>query len=82
MGAEMAFKDRLRTLRDAAGMTQEGLARAADLSASTVAKLERGPLDPHWATALALADALGASLDDFRDKADAAKPKRKGRRPS
>jgi transcriptional regulator with XRE-family HTH domain len=66
MMAEMAFKDRLRALREAAGLTQEGLARKAGLSSSTVAKPERGPLDPHWGTALKLADALGVPLDAFK----------------
>jgi transcriptional regulator with XRE-family HTH domain len=63
----MAFSDRLKALRKAAGLTQEALARAADLSSATVAKLERLPMGPAWDTAVKLADALGVSLDAFRD---------------
>ena len=66
----MAFKDRLKMLREAAGLTQEGLARAAGLSTSGVAKLERLPMGPSWDTAVKLADALGVSLDAFRDEAE------------
>ncbi len=69
----MAFSDRLRALRIAAGLTQEGLARAADLSTTTVAKLERLPMGPAWETVVKLAEALGVSLDAFKD-APAADP--------
>ncbi len=82
----MPFKNRLKALREAAGLTQEGLARAAGLSTSAVAKLERLPMGPTWDTAVKLADALGVRLDDFRDKADGpaegmAPKKPRGRKP-
>lgn len=70
----MPFKDRLRTIREAAGLTQEGLARVAGVSTSTVVKLERGPLAPAWETAVKLAAALGVSLDAFKDGAGAPAP--------
>jgi transcriptional regulator with XRE-family HTH domain len=64
------FSTRLRALRERAGLTQEGLARAANLSTATVAKLERKgkEQDPSWSTVLALADALGVSVEEFRDR--------------
>jgi transcriptional regulator with XRE-family HTH domain len=65
----MPFKDRLKALREAAGLSQEGLAREAGLSTSGVAKLERLPMGPSWDTAVKLANALGFSLDAFKDEA-------------
>ena len=84
MNTTMAFKNRLKALRQAAGLTQEGLARAAGLSTSAVAKLERLPMGPAWDTAVKLADALGVRLDDFRDEAqtssESVAPKKRRRR--
>lgn len=60
------FNERLKKLREQAGMTQEGLARLADISTATVAKLEhvKGQ-DPNWSTVLKLAKALGVSVAAF-----------------
>jgi putative transcriptional regulator len=80
MIAEMAFKDRLRALRDSAGLSQEKLARAAGVSTSTVVKLEHGPLDPSWETAVKLARALGVRLDDFLDEPTVGPAPKKGPR--
>ena len=74
MMARIAFKDKLRALRELAGLSQDGLARAAGVSTSTVVKLEHGPLDPSWDTAVKLAEALGVSLDAFKDGAAAGAP--------
>jgi transcriptional regulator with XRE-family HTH domain len=64
----MSFAERLKALRKRADMTQEALARAADVSNATVAKLERGGgQDPNWSTVCKLADALGISVAEFRD---------------
>jgi|GEM_PF-2425116 len=59
------FGVRLKELRANAGMTQEALARAANVSLATVAKLERGETDPTWNTVRALAKALGVSIAEF-----------------
>jgi len=59
------FGRRLKVLRASAGMTQEAVARAADVSLATVAKLERGETDPTWNTVRALAKALGVSVAEF-----------------
>jgi transcriptional regulator with XRE-family HTH domain len=51
---------RLRSLREAAGLSQQEVAMRADLSMSLVAKLEQGKkADPRASTILALAGALG-----------------------
>jgi transcriptional regulator with XRE-family HTH domain len=77
------FNERLRQLREAAGQTQEGLARAADLSVSTITKLERGGMDPSWSTVLRLAEALSVSITAFLPAVDATPtpPPAKARRP-
>lgn len=60
-----AFGKRLKKLRERAGITQEALARAANLSTSSVSKLEQRDLDPSWSTVLSLAKALGITTDEF-----------------
>jgi len=86
----MTFGTRLRALRTQAGMTQEKLARAADVSNATVAKLETiEGQDPNWSTVCRLADALGVDVGAFREQPetvpapeaqDTVKGKRKGKR--
>ena len=72
----MSFGARLRSLREAAGLTQEELAMRAGLSPNAVSALERGVRkrpQPH--TVRSLADALGLSEDE-RATLLAAVPKR------
>ena len=73
---------RLRELREAAGMTQEALARAPDLSLLPLRELERGGMDPSWSTVQRLAKTLGLSTDALADSvtnqdADARKLRRR-----
>ena len=49
----------LRRLRLAAGLTQEGLAEAADVANATISRIERGRLVPSLKLAERLATALG-----------------------
>jgi transcriptional regulator with XRE-family HTH domain len=64
----MPFCDRLQTLRERAGLTQQELAVKAGMAQSSVAKLERNETrDPKWSSICALALALGVSLDEFKD---------------
>jgi transcriptional regulator with XRE-family HTH domain len=65
----MAFGDRLRRLREAAGLSQDALAHKAGLTTKTVYNLERraGWGQRTWRTVVCLADALGVSLDEFRE---------------
>jgi DNA-binding XRE family transcriptional regulator len=67
----MAFKDRLRALRKAAGVTQMGLAAAAGLTLSAVTQMEAGKiLNPRLDTLRALARVLGCTLDDLGQNGD------------
>jgi predicted transcriptional regulator len=67
-----AFHEQLRRLRETVGFTQEGLARTANLSLSTITKLERGGMDPSWSTVQRLARALGTTCEAFADCKDVA----------
>ncbi len=60
MGLSKNIAYRIRTLREAAGLSQQQVAERADLSLSLVAKLEQGrKADPRASTLLALAEAMG-----------------------
>ena len=72
-GAEL-FAARLRRLRQEAGLTLQALADQAGMHRESVAQLERRRRKPTWASVLALADALGVSLEAFRDRPKERKP--------
>jgi transcriptional regulator with XRE-family HTH domain len=59
------FGPRLRELREAAGLTQTQLGERAGVVGSQVNKLEVGVNQPTFATALALAQALGVEIGAF-----------------
>lgn len=59
------FGEKLRELRDAAGMTQLALSQAAGVPIGTVRDYEQGTRDPLLSNAQRLAKALGVSLDVF-----------------
>ena len=57
---------RLQAARQAAGMTQQTLCQKANLSYSTLAKIERGAIKtPSIFTIQSIAAALGATLDEL-----------------
>ena len=59
------FGERLRRLREAAGLTQEELAERSGLTAKAIGALERGERRrPYPTTVRALADALGLSREE------------------
>jgi transcriptional regulator with XRE-family HTH domain len=62
------FGQKLKEIRARAGLTQEALARAADISLSAVTKLESGKVDPTWGTVQRIAKALGVSVEAFKDE--------------
>jgi transcriptional regulator with XRE-family HTH domain len=64
MSAEW-FAGRLKELREQAGLTQPELADKAGLSKAGIADLEQGRREPSWATAVALAGALGVAVTAF-----------------
>jgi transcriptional regulator with XRE-family HTH domain len=58
--------ERIRAVRMARGISQEALARGADVSLNLVNKLERGVItDPHYSTLSGIASALGVSVEDL-----------------
>lgn len=57
--------NRLGELRRSAGLTQQELAFKANLSISTVAKVEQGKTAPALDTARAIAAALGVTIDEI-----------------
>jgi len=62
----MPIAQRLKALREVAGMSQQALAVSAGLSVSLVSQIERGSrVDPRMSTIAALATALGVSLDEL-----------------
>jgi transcriptional regulator with XRE-family HTH domain len=69
----MKFGDRLRELRDRAGLTQEQLAEKAIVALTTVRGLERGQHRPSWQSVVKLARALGVSTDVFADREELAR---------
>ncbi|HUG13861.1 MAG TPA: tetratricopeptide repeat protein [Thermomicrobiales bacterium] len=75
-GELLQFSQRLRRLREAAGLTQEDLAERAGLSVKAIGALETGRRQrPYPHTVRALADALGLSEDARAELAGSA-PKR------
>jgi transcriptional regulator with XRE-family HTH domain len=81
VGLLMPISDRLRELRTKQGMTQEGLARAADVSVSTIVKLESSQIgDPGVLTLYKVARALGVTLDALVENGGEAEPPKKPRR--
>lgn len=57
-------------LRKERGITQEELAYEADLTISAMARIERGRSNPAWTTVLAIAGALGITLQDLARAAE------------
>jgi transcriptional regulator with XRE-family HTH domain len=71
----MAIRERLRELRQAAGLTQQALAFKAGLSISAVVQIENGSIpDPRLSTVCALARGLGVTLDGLGAEDDAQEP--------
>src|SRR5215203_3100352 len=75
-GEHLVFGDLLRQQRNAAGLTQEDLAKRSGLSVDTISLLERGEhRRPHRYTRQSLADALGLSQPErIRFEAAAREP--------
>jgi transcriptional regulator with XRE-family HTH domain len=63
--SDRTFAERLKRLREAAGLTQPELAGRAGMNRFGVAKLEQGVREPSWGTVQALARALGVDVNAF-----------------
>lgn len=61
----VAFGQRVRQLRRAAALTQEGLSEAAGLHATFISNVERGYRTPTLSTMLRLANGLGVTLAEL-----------------
>ncbi len=59
------FAGRLKELREQARLTQQELADKAGMSKGGIADLEQARREPSWATAVALAEALGVDCTAF-----------------
>jgi transcriptional regulator with XRE-family HTH domain len=80
-----SFAERLRALRDAAGLTSYALAKRAGLTLPALRQLELGDSRPSWETVQRLAAALEVSCEDFADpelkRAANEPPRSRGRPP-
>ena len=56
---------RIRALRDDAGLTQEGLAGRASIGRVTLTRIEQGQQSPRFKTLAAIAGALDLSVNDL-----------------
>jgi putative transcriptional regulator len=79
----MTLGERLRQLREGAGLTQEQLAERSAINLWTIRGYEQGRREPNWRGAIGLAGALGVSVEEaFADCAETAPPEpRRGRPP-
>jgi transcriptional regulator with XRE-family HTH domain len=60
---------RIRSARKDAGLSQEALARMANMSLNGMASIERGEIvDPHISTLAAIADALDVSVGELLEE--------------
>jgi len=73
------FGRRLKELREQRGLTGQQLAEAASCHMMTISKLERGTQEPAWPLVLALATALGVSVETFVQEAAERSPTGPGR---
>src|ERR1700678_160680 len=75
---EQGLGKRLQTARQAAGLTQQQLCHQANLSFSTLTKIERGAIkSPSIFTIQSIAAALGVGLDELIGPSGPASPTRK-----
>lgn len=67
----MKIGSRIRTARKAAGLSQEELARRADMSLNGFADIERGHIgDPHYTSLKKIANGLGMSVGELLGELD------------
>jgi putative transcriptional regulator len=74
--AMQMFGERLRQLREKAGLTQERLAEASGVNVWTIRNYEQGRREPNWRVAIQLARAIGVTVEAFADCSEQSSPKR------
>ncbi len=67
---QIALGRAIRLRREEIGLTQEALADAADLDATSIRGLERGTSNPTWDVADRVSRALGLALHELARMAD------------
>ena len=65
MLGKQTLGQRIRQFRESAGLTQEALARAADIGRVTMVRLEKGEQTPRFKTLDAIAKALGIRVPEL-----------------
>ncbi len=65
MRGRQTIGQRIRRFRQSAGLTQEALARAADIGRVTLVRLEKGEQTPRYRTLDAIAKALGMRVSEL-----------------
>lgn len=65
VAGKLKFGERLRALREGAGLTPYQLAKLAHLSGQAITMIEVGERDPGWVTVLKLARALEVPVSVF-----------------
>jgi transcriptional regulator with XRE-family HTH domain len=63
----MTFAEKLRQLRDAAGLTQGQLAERSGINLWTIRGYEQGRREPNWKGVLSLAKALAVAAEVFAE---------------
>jgi transcriptional regulator with XRE-family HTH domain len=63
----MTFADKLRELRERAGLTQLQLAKAAEVPIGSIRNYEQGHREPLWDVLFKLASALGTDCSVFAE---------------
>jgi transcriptional regulator with XRE-family HTH domain len=76
---QTGFGERLRELREGAGLTQQQLGDRAGCHTMTIAKLEAATQEPAWPLVLALAQALGVGPNAFLQEPSSSPEPRRGR---
>jgi transcriptional regulator with XRE-family HTH domain len=69
--ASAAFGQRMRELRAREGVSQDGLAREADVHPTAIGRIERGRREPRLTTILRLAHGLGVEPGELVNGLDA-----------
>lgn len=76
MDALKRFGDTLKRLREAAGLSQQELAKACKMRQNNISRWERGEREPGWLSVQTLAAALGVKVNEFETMPAKRQPKR------
>src|SRR4051794_35417525 len=77
----MTLAEKLRQLREGAGLTQEKLAERSGINLWTIRGYEQGRREPNWKGIICLASGLGVAVETFADCEEASEqaPRPRGR---